>query len=435
MDWSGFKQQTWARCPRSHHLIGEGGEKTAALGFCGEDGETTGTRARVRAHLHELAVDSRPMLPTQGGRLPSVLLWWVVLEVVLPVRLDGCYLALLEGMQRCESLSAGHPPRRSTEQQPDICLSAVAVVLMAGCNVRAATLGRLPGPPRSWMRRQLERAAAAGGFQKLHGLTGERSVGVANRGPLSLGTYPGVQSDRTVGSLGEAWRVRGRGWGSLRGAWHFFSPSPSFNCIDAAAQSVVSPHRRTRRHGSIIGAPDKQWTWTRTRLESSGHEIPRLPGGLLSVVRHCVRRPSRETAESACEAVAHLPRGSPPAGWALWRPPARPSACETPQCRVSSVFGTSRHGAIVAWPARLHQDSPWPASPPVCRTRVRRCGTPGEVDAHRLPPTAPCCQQWNIPAAMLRSPRCLPDVSPHRPRHPPVLGRDAGGYIQLRPPR
>lgn len=149
--------------------------------------------------------------------------------------------------------------------------------------------------------------------------TGERSVGVANRGPLSLGTYPGVQSDRTVGSLGEAWRVRGRGWGSLRGAWHFFSPSPSFNCIDAAAQSVVSPHRRTRRHGSIIGAPDKQWTWTRTKLESSGHEIPRLPGGLLSVVRHCARRPSRETAESACEAVAHLP----PVRRFGVRPPAR----------------------------------------------------------------------------------------------------------------
>lgn len=97
--------------------------------------------------------------------LPSVLLWWAVLEVVPPVRLDGYYL---EATQRRSEVAkrvvvCWAPAQAEYGAAGRTSVFAVAVVLMAGCNVRAATLGRLPGPPRPWLSWLRSQARAGGG--------------------------------------------------------------------------------------------------------------------------------------------------------------------------------------------------------------------------------------------------------------------------------
>ena len=180
-----------------------------------------GTRARVRAHCPEVAVPrtlDRCYPLKEAGRIPWMLLRWAVLEVVLPVRLVGCDLVLVESMQRCESSSAWHPPRRSTEQRPGR-LSLCCRCRVDGWVQRQGSDARQASGTSTALAERAARAGGGGGRFPEAPWTpcsqGVSSVGVASPGPLCLGTYPGVRSDRTLGWCLAG--VRGRGWRSSRG--------------------------------------------------------------------------------------------------------------------------------------------------------------------------------------------------------------------------
>ncbi|KAK0750370.1 hypothetical protein B0T18DRAFT_125659 [Schizothecium vesticola] len=354
-----------------------------------------GTRARVRAHCPEVAVSrtlDRCYPLKESGRLPWMVLRWAVLEVVLLVRLDGCYLALVESMQRCESSSAWHPHPGGVRSSGPGRLS-----LCCRCRVDG------------WVQRQGSDARQASGTSTALAEWAARAGGGGGRFPEAPWTPCSQGSRRSVwlalgrfllartlasgptARLGGAWRAFAVGVGGAREellgcayAWHLSHLSPSFNCIDAAAQSVVSSHRRTRRHGSISARQTSSGRGhgaDSSRLDTSFHGCL---AGLLSIFRHC---PSAKPRDGRVGLRGGCP---PPVRVTSRRLGALASARPPVGLRDTAVSCLLRLRHVTPWryrgmAARLHQDSSLvcePASLPDSCETVWDAGQRG-----RPPPT------------------------------------------------